>query len=258
MSLYRPTARNFSAASENKIHSDDIAKQFGFEGALVAGVAVFGHMTYPLVEEYGEDWLHDRAASVRLIKPAYDGDVLSIEHSREGDLDLVRCSARDDVLLAELRSTAGLPPIDELAEAPGGAAIGERPVVAWDKIHEGEPFPRWTWLAEADDNKRYVEMIDDRLPIWDSGVVHPHFILSQANRAFSMRFVLPAGIHVGSEVRFREVLKVGDAVEVRTVPVQKFRKKGHEFVELYIAYVVAERVVTEIRHTAIFSVAAAA
>ena len=47
---------------------------------------------------------------------------------------------------------------------------------------------------------------------------------------------------------------VGDEVEVRTVPVQKWRKKGHEFVELHVAYVVGETVKTEIAHTAIFKV----
>ncbi len=33
------TAKNFSEASENRIHSDEIAKKFGFKGALVPGVA---------------------------------------------------------------------------------------------------------------------------------------------------------------------------------------------------------------------------
>ncbi len=49
MSLYRPTARNFMEDSENRMHSDDIAKQLGFDSALVAGVAVFGHVTHPFV-----------------------------------------------------------------------------------------------------------------------------------------------------------------------------------------------------------------
>ena len=48
---------------------------------------------------------------------------------------------------------------------------------------------------------------------------------------------------------------VGDAVEVRTVPTRKWRKKDHEFVELHVAYVVGGTVKTEITHTAIFKVA---
>ena len=35
------------------MHSDDVARRFGFKGALVPGVTVFAHMTRPLVERYG-------------------------------------------------------------------------------------------------------------------------------------------------------------------------------------------------------------
>ena len=57
MGQYEVVARNFSESSENKIHSDEIAKKFGFKGALVPGVAVYGHLTLPLVDRFGENWL---------------------------------------------------------------------------------------------------------------------------------------------------------------------------------------------------------
>ena len=44
MPVHSAVARNFAEASENKIHSDDIARRFGFTGALVPGVTVFGHL----------------------------------------------------------------------------------------------------------------------------------------------------------------------------------------------------------------------
>jgi hypothetical protein len=39
------------------------------------------------------------------------------------------------------------------------------------------------------------------------------------------------------------------------VPAEKWEKKGHQFVKLYIAYLVRGEVATEILHTAIFRVA---
>ena len=57
MSVYQPIAINHSQAHENRIHSDDTARAYGFTGALVPGVAVFGHMTHPLTNELGLDWL---------------------------------------------------------------------------------------------------------------------------------------------------------------------------------------------------------
>ena len=255
MSLYRPTARNFMEDSENRIHSDDIAKQLGFHGALVAGVAVFGHMTHPLVCALGADWLDGCTARLRLIKPAYDRDVLSIEHTETNREHLVRCTARGGTLLAELRSRPGIAPRSELSTRPGGVPIGERPVVTWDAIHENEAFPPWSWTPTAEENAASASQIDDSLELYRAGIVHPQLILSQANSAFSSRFVLSAWLHVGSEVAFRERLMVGDAVEVRTVPTRKWRKKDHEFVELHVAYVVGGTVKTEITHTAIFKVA---
>ena len=87
------------------------------------------------------------------------------------------------------------------------------------------------------------------------GVLHPHAILSTANRAFTRRYRLPAWIHVGSTVRFRRMLSVGDEVEVRTVGSRKWRRKGHEFLSLDIAYLVAGQLATTIQHVSIFRIA---
>ena len=57
MPRHQAIAINHSQAHENRIHSDDVARAYGFTGALVPGVAVFGHMTHPLTNELGEDWL---------------------------------------------------------------------------------------------------------------------------------------------------------------------------------------------------------
>ena len=54
MGTYEVVARNFSEANENKIHSDEIARKYGFKGALVPGVAVWGHLTHPLAERFGQ------------------------------------------------------------------------------------------------------------------------------------------------------------------------------------------------------------
>ena len=54
IATHRVVVRNDAPASENRIHSDDIARKYGFTGALVPGVTVFGHMTYPLVQAFGE------------------------------------------------------------------------------------------------------------------------------------------------------------------------------------------------------------
>jgi hypothetical protein len=43
---YRVKAFNASKESENKIHDDAVARQFGFRGGLVPGVDVYAYMTH--------------------------------------------------------------------------------------------------------------------------------------------------------------------------------------------------------------------
>ena len=255
MNLHNATARNYSEESENRIHSDGAARTYGFDAALVPGVAVFGHMTHPLVAALGADWLGGHAADIRLLKPAYDGDALAIEHSEEAGEHVVRCTARG-VLLSEMRSSAGVPPVDAMAAVPGGEPVDDIPEIAWNLIHVGEPFPAFRWTPDMEEHVVYASQVDDDLPIWRGNLLHPHAILSKANQALSNRFRLPAWLHVGSRILFREPIHVGDEIEVRAVPVEKWRRKGHEFIELYVAYVTDGGVKTEIRHTAIFKIAA--
>src|SRR4029453_19041946 len=62
---YHVKARNTSPSSENKIHDEHIARQYGFRGALVPGVTVYASLTHPLVEAFGAAWLERGTANVR-------------------------------------------------------------------------------------------------------------------------------------------------------------------------------------------------
>lgn len=255
MNVHTAIARNFSAESENRMHSDGEARQFGFNGALVPGVAVFGHMTRPLVAALGAGWFSGHTLKTRFLKPAYDGDELTIECAAEGAGHLVRCRARGE-LLAELRSTPGVAPLDAMAAVAGGEAVLERPEAVWPLIEVGRPFPAFQWHPDMDEHRLYASQVADDLPLYGhTDLLHPHALLSTANTAFSNRFQLPAWLHVGSEVAMHAPVRIGDELEVRATPVEKWRRKGHEFVTLYIVYANEDTVKTEIRHTAIFNIA---
>ena len=113
---------------------------------------------------------------------------------------------------------------------------------------------RIVWKPDDAHNREYAARVDDETELFRKGVLHPHAILSQANQVLVRRFVMPAWIHTGSEMRFRRLLRVGDEIEVRAVPLEKWERKGHQFIKLYVAYVVGGEIATEIWHTAIFRV----
>jgi acyl dehydratase len=257
MGTYLVAARNFSTANENKIHSDDVARTYGFTGALVPGVAVYGHVTYPLVERFGAAWLSGSIGSVRLIKPTYHGDQLTITTEESGGTTVVRCHTQDNTLVAELTSTMpdempGLVTPDCLTNAPKNP---ERPDIAWDNVVVDQPFNSWQWQVTSEGNRTMADQISDALDLYQTHA-HPHWLQSVANQTLSREYVMPVWLHVGTEMRLRQAVMVGDTLKVRSVPIEKWRNKGHEFIKLYISFERDGEITTEIFHTAIFKVAA--
>ncbi|MGD8831211.1 MAG: hypothetical protein PVF57_11460 [Pseudomonadales bacterium] len=257
MSTYEVVARNFSEAHENRIHSDDVARKYGFQGALVPGVAVFGHLTHPLAERFGEAWLQRSVNHTRFFKPAYHGDRLTITLTEQTDGYRVTAENDAGTLLAELVSgePGKLPPPED------GAVFDAEPrkqtaraEIRWETVREGEPFPEWHYQVVTDENQRYANEIDDTLPLYRF-VAHPHLLLSLANQALTREYEMPAWLHVGSEIRFRELVRVGDTLAVNAVPLEKWEKKGHQFIRLYVTCTRLDVLTTEIFHTAIFRVA---
>ncbi|MGI9325180.1 MAG: hypothetical protein ACR2PZ_08185 [Pseudomonadales bacterium] len=266
---YSVVARNFSEAHDNKIHSDEIAKKYGFLGALVPGVAVFGHLVHPLVSQYGERWLSQSLSNVRFAKPAYHGDQLTIEHaliseqdrkqSREwrdvAFSDRSQATARDEVISTlDSALPEQLPQAIEVAWNQHGCKPAGRPEMNWDNVVPHQPYQSWEWHIDAQSNRTAAEEVADDSSIY-AEFVHPHLILSSANGALTREYMMPAWIHVGSELCLRSALRVGDRVTVRAMPLEKWERKGHQFLRLYLSYHRGGELTTEIVHTAIFRVA---
>ena len=112
MPAYVVKTRNTHASSENRMHSDDVAASYGFKGALVPGVAVFSHMTQPLVAHHGAAWLSRAIAEVSFSKPAYDGDLLRIALESSPDVvgdNGVNIASPEAIAYAKYHTIYGLP-----------------------------------------------------------------------------------------------------------------------------------------------------
>lgn len=244
------------------MHSDDVARSFGFKAALVPGVTVFAHMTHPLVERFGEAWLARGVADVSFAKPAYEGNMLSVETAEDGASDsaqlCVVCKNEEGAELARLTSAAPAGAVtspDSLSTIQPAPPIEERPLVTWDLMEVGKPFPALTWRPTQADNLQWCADVRDDLSTYrggDTSLLHPGFVLRQANMVLRNRFTLPAWIHTGSRIVFHHALRAGQSYEVRAIPEEKWNRKGHEFVRLYVAILGTSQVAAEVIHTAIF------
>ena len=268
---YTGVARNHAKSHENRIHSDEIAEKFGFQGALVPGVTVFGLTSIPLTTRHGADWLSGNTVHTRFLKPAYHNDVLEVFTSTQNNASEARCVNADGVLLCTLHVNLGVEASQldnhgfDLNARPEPATRENRPEISWSSINVDRPFPVRRWLPTLDDNAQYAAEVDDTNEVFaphstnangaSDSLVHPHFLLSQANAVLVDEFEMPAWIHVGSEVRLHAPLVANRAYRVFAKPTKKWEHKGHEFVTVYMAFEHNGAAVTEVFHTAIYRIA---
>ena len=258
---YTVRTHNPSSHSENRMHSDDVARRFGFKGALVPGVTVFSHLTRPLVARFGETWLARGTADVGFSKPAYEGELLTIctKDGAEGDGEFnLTCANEQGEELARMRAAlpaASSPPDPRGEIAPSPPPAG-RQTVTWDLMEIGKPFPALDWTPTLEENLAWCRDNRDALAIYRDGaspLLHPGFILRQANYVLRRRFLLPAWIHAASRITFHEAARAGQRYEVRAIPEEKWNRKGHEFARLFVAIRSDNRTVAEVAHTVIFN-----
>lgn len=95
-----------SPTISNPIHSTEVAAQYGFRGALVGGVTVYGWFTPPLIEVLGERWLRDGWADVRFRRPTFPGDLMTawVELGSDGAATLAMLNPEG---VATIEGTAG-------------------------------------------------------------------------------------------------------------------------------------------------------
>lgn len=257
---YTVRTHNPSGRSENRMHSDDVARAYGFRGALVPGVTVFSHLTTPLVAQFGETWLARGTAEVNFAKPAYEGELLTVSTASATDDSRrlrLTCANEQGVELAQMTAEVPSSPAfpDPRGELPPAPPIADRPEATWELMQTGKAFPAFAWQPTRDENLEWCRDARDELPLYrdvTAPLLHPGFVLRQANYALRNRFVLPAWIHTASRIRFFEAMRAGPAYEVRAIPEEKWRHRGHEFVRLFVAIRRERCTAAEIFHTAIF------
>ncbi|NOT59933.1 MAG: MaoC family dehydratase [Acidobacteria bacterium] len=241
-------AHNYGADHANAIHNDAGARQHGFAGALVPGVAVYGYLMRPAVEAWGLDWLAHGAASVRFLHPVYDGERMIAE--------------ADDTMNLQLRNAA------QTVCAQGAASLSEElpelsstdyelaetclrpPTIASFQV--GEPLGSWAftlnWQVER---AAFLADMNDDAALYQRAP-HPAYWLARANEMFMSNIALGMWIHTASEIQHYALPVEGEAISLRGRVIELYEKKGHEYLAADLAaFGEHERPLVQIKHTAI-------
>lgn len=271
-------ARNTSAASENKIHDDDVARRYGFRGGLVPGATSYAYLASWLTRTLGPGWTAHGGATIALVKPVYEGEEVRLGgrvtavagDAARGTLALdCWVDGPDGTRRAVGTATLvwGEPPAAEPWPAFARRDLSprrreERPPISAATAPVGEPLPPVAFPMDEAARTRYLDDIEEREPLFriaspfGGPLVHPGWYLHAANRVLSENFALGPWIHTRSEVRHLAPAVADGTYRGYGRITAAFEKRGHEYVTADVLIVDGnERPVARVEHTAIVVVA---
>ena len=258
LAAYTVQARNIDPTSDNKIHDDDVARQFGFTGALVPGVELFAYLTHPLVEAWGVDFLRQGRIDVRFRQPVYDGELVVAHASRREDPGVVELALRGPdgsvrtIGQASRRSARNVDSdVGRFTDTPLPSSL--RPPTA----EALPPGPLGSVVEEVDDaaTKAYLTAIGETLALYDEErVVHPGGLLRLVNALLMRNVQLGPWIHTASRCELVGVAHVPTTLTAHGIVTETFERSGNEYVR-YDALVLSDgEPVMRVEHTAIYAV----
>jgi acyl dehydratase len=246
---YTLLAHNTATESANRMHDDAVARTYGFKGGLVPGVDVYAYLTHVPVSKWGADWLVRGTMSARFLKPVYDGDDVSI-HAEGDELSLTTGGAEPCAV-----ATMGLPEPTSLAVGLAAAPLPQtRPPAGPESLAPGTLLGSLEFGFHADKAAEYLDDIGETLPLYPQfRVAHPGWLLRSANDVLARNVVLGPWIHVSSTVTNYSVVEDGQQLSTRARVLDRFERKGHQFVVLEVLVVgPSESAVLHAEHTAIY------
>src|SRR5271155_2239289 len=234
-------AVNTAVSSENRIHDDSVAAEYGFRGGLVPGVTVYGYMASAVIGHFGRPWLESGAMDVRFFQPFYEGEqvAISIMEEERGRIKVEADRA------SGMAWFDGGHPNEDLPECPRSERIPA----------SREAFQPGTILSSIE---KTLDLSQPGMAapldafIGDERFAHPAIILALANEILLSNYILGPWIHSSSEVRNFASARDGEHLRVRGKIVDAYEKKGHELVVLDVAVMGGHRTLSRIRHTAIW------
>lgn len=259
--IYEVEAYNTAHASENKIHDDVVASQFGFAGGLVPGVDVFAYLTHLPVGRWGRRFLECGQISARFARPVYDGEMARVQAVLDGaEMQLTLTSGEGSS--AQQECAIGSASLIANPDALLWPSLGvndlphpeDRLPASEESLSEGQVLGTLRETFQSTDLEIYLEEVREVLPLYrEDQLCHPGYLLRRANTILKDTVELGPWIHVSSEASYLSTLQVGESFETRAEVRKNYEHKGHRFVELEVAILGPDqRPIMQAVHTAIY------
>jgi len=242
MHTWSATALNTAPDSENRIHSDELAQQYGFEGGLVPGVTISAYLVHPLIEHWGMNWLDRGYANCRITSPLYDNERFDVKtdivDAAKAHTTLVRgngvVSANAEVALPDQLPPAPLLRKDKLAEPDYTAPPASRAI--WEQLKaEGCRSFSFPW---TDDNPLIYLSNEDDLPKLlqpkEGGYANLSFLLGCSNWILAGNAFMNPWVHLQTISQNYRAVSLNSELIAQMEINDIYEKKGHEFIDVLV------------------------
>jgi hypothetical protein len=259
-------ATNSARESVNKIHSPEEAQRFGYAGALVPGVTLYAYMTQLAVPYLGIEWLRRGRATVRLLRPVYEGDAVTCAATpREGTepgLTIV-CRRADGTVAADGAAWldgSGADPLVSAPALPDIAPPDPLPPLTPETIPLGLPLAPLTTVSTRDDAIAYADETADPHPWWREStsagfpLLPPGVIAGRQARLLRHNFTFGPSIHAASEIWHLALPPATATYRTGGVIRETYERNGHQYLVLDALTTANGEPVARVRHTSIYKV----
>ncbi|MAD06290.1 MAG: hypothetical protein CMP86_02640 [Gammaproteobacteria bacterium] len=242
MNTWSATALNTAPDSDNRIHSDELAQQYGFEGGLVPGVTISAYLVHPLIEHWGKNWLDHGYANCRITSPLYDNERFDVKtdivDAAKAHTTLVRgngvVSANAEVALPDQLPPAPLLRKDKLAEPDYTAPPASRAI--WEQLKaDGCRSFIFPW---ADDNPLIYLSNEGDLPKLlqpkKGGYANLSFLLGCSNWILAGNAFMNPWVHLQTISQNYRAVSLNSELIAQMEINDIYAKKGHEFIDVLI------------------------
>ena len=248
----------------NAIHTTSGAARFGFQGALVGGVTLYGWCIPTILEAFGEGWLDEGWVHVMFRRPTYPNTRLSVSITRDDEGEN-RLLAANDAGEACLRGTVGIGDAPWLGEFQLSQnrtpvpALDEREYLTMEIAPVGQDLRTLGFHVSEEEARATADQAGDvdGLVGGDAPLVHPSVIARQMMPLLqhSYDYGHPS-IHVSSHIQNIKRARAGQDFVLTGHFVETYERGGHHYAvfdgDLFDS---TGDEVARIRHTNIYKVA---
>ena len=248
-------AENDAQDSNNPIHDNRLAQQLGFGGGLVPGVTLYGYLTHPLIAVFGRAFLQHGSLEVRFRRPVYAGETVTTL-VRVSEVGAAGCEFQ-----LELRNAAGeacavgraqFPAdIHTAPSAPAKAPLPQsrRPATP-EELRANPLLGSLHEVFTPAQSATFVASLGDSLELYQT-LVHPSWLLRQANYLLDRNLALGPWIHTESRIQHLGLVQLGEPFTVQGEVVELSTRKGNDYADIDVL-IATSKPVLRVLHRAIY------